>query len=438
MKNDRRQEPRKVPQALAFIQVEKDEGGRVLNISESGLCFEVFSTIRVTEAVRFWFTFNLSDRIEAFGRLVWIDATKRIGGLTFTKLSQAARKQIRYWTSRMPLSEPPIIRGTPLQAPEVRIPNAPLQVAEVQIPNAPLRTRDTPFQAPEIRSPNTPLQTPELRSPNVPLQAPVPHNSSRSLLTPPPAGISPPHLPVPKLEITEKTASPLAGGSIFAPPHESSSEGHLVPFERHRRTARSQFLRGLVVGVAVSAAVAMPIFKFAQAGRSSVAAQQSPKLATSADPNAAAGAQGANTSPQPLPASFAPLAKSHDSRPNLSSHGAQTSDSFSPSAGRSPSSLNKAASSDSPSVDPYTSNDAARSSKSWKSPKQLWAAVQAGNTNAAVILADHYIHGDGVPVNCDQARVLLLVASEKNNKAAIQKLRDLDKTGCPQTQTPSK
>jgi TPR repeat protein len=63
--------------------------------------------------------------------------------------------------------------------------------------------------------------------------------------------------------------------------------------------------------------------------------------------------------------------------------------------------------------------------------------VQAGDSNAAVILADHYIRGDGVPVNCDQARVLLLVASEKNNKAAIQKLRDLDKTGCPKTQTPS-
>jgi TPR repeat protein len=59
--------------------------------------------------------------------------------------------------------------------------------------------------------------------------------------------------------------------------------------------------------------------------------------------------------------------------------------------------------------------------------------VQAGDTNAAVILADHYIRGDGVPVNCDQARVLLLVASEKNNKAAIQMLRNLSNTGCPAT-----
>jgi len=36
-----------------------------------------------------------------------------------------------------------------------------------------------------------------------------------------------------------------------------------------------------------------------------------------------------------------------------------------------------------------------------------------------------------VPENCLRARVLLLVASEKKNAEAIQKLRELDKTGCP-------
>jgi TPR repeat protein len=45
-------------------------------------------------------------------------------------------------------------------------------------------------------------------------------------------------------------------------------------------------------------------------------------------------------------------------------------------------------------------------------------------------LADRYLRGDGVPVNCLQARVLLLVASEKKNAAAVKKLHELDKTGC--------
>jgi TPR repeat protein len=64
-------------------------------------------------------------------------------------------------------------------------------------------------------------------------------------------------------------------------------------------------------------------------------------------------------------------------------------------------------------------------------PQQLWASVQAGNSTAAVALAELYIKGEGVPQNCNQARVLLLVASEKRNAAAIKRLAELDKTGCP-------
>ena len=76
-------------------------------------------------------------------------------------------------------------------------------------------------------------------------------------------------------------------------------------------------------------------------------------------------------------------------------------------------------------------NDANTAKKSGSTPQQLWSAVQAGDANAAVLLADRYLRGDGVPVNCVQARVLLLVASEKNNAGAIKKLHELDKNGCP-------
>jgi TPR repeat protein len=65
-------------------------------------------------------------------------------------------------------------------------------------------------------------------------------------------------------------------------------------------------------------------------------------------------------------------------------------------------------------------------------PTELWGEVQAGNSKAALELAELYIKGDGVPQNCQQARVLLLVASEKRNTAAIKRLHDLDKgTACP-------
>jgi TPR repeat protein len=64
-------------------------------------------------------------------------------------------------------------------------------------------------------------------------------------------------------------------------------------------------------------------------------------------------------------------------------------------------------------------------------PDQLWTLVQAGNSTAAAALAELYIKGEGVPQSCAQARVLLLVASEKRSAAAIKRLAELDKGGCP-------
>jgi TPR repeat protein len=79
-----------------------------------------------------------------------------------------------------------------------------------------------------------------------------------------------------------------------------------------------------------------------------------------------------------------------------------------------------------------SNGDSSTSKKSGMNPTQLWTAVQAGNSKAAVELAELYIKGDGVPQNCQQARVLLLVASEKRNTAAIKRLQELDKsTACP-------
>jgi PilZ domain len=60
----------------------------------------------------------------------------------------------------------------------------------------------------------------------------------------------------------------------------------------------------------------------------------------------------------------------------------------------------------------------------------LWSAVEKGNSLAETDLADLYLRGDGVARNCDQARVLLSAASGKGNPEAMQKLSELNRTGC--------
>jgi TPR repeat protein len=56
--------------------------------------------------------------------------------------------------------------------------------------------------------------------------------------------------------------------------------------------------------------------------------------------------------------------------------------------------------------------------------------VEKGNSTAETDLADLYLRGDGVAKNCDQARILLSAASDKGNAEAMQKLTELNRTGC--------
>ena len=60
----------------------------------------------------------------------------------------------------------------------------------------------------------------------------------------------------------------------------------------------------------------------------------------------------------------------------------------------------------------------------------LWSAVEKGNLTAETTLANLYLRGEGVPKNCDQARVLLSAASNKGDAEAKRKLVELDHTGC--------
>jgi len=61
---------------------------------------------------------------------------------------------------------------------------------------------------------------------------------------------------------------------------------------------------------------------------------------------------------------------------------------------------------------------------------ELWSEVEAGDSNAEVALARVYLKGDGVPRNCEQARVLLRAAMKKGNAEARQEYRNLRFAAC--------
>jgi hypothetical protein len=62
--------------------------------------------------------------------------------------------------------------------------------------------------------------------------------------------------------------------------------------------------------------------------------------------------------------------------------------------------------------------------------KWLWKSMAKHNASATILLADLYLKGDGVPKNCDQARVLLDSAARSGVKEAGERLRNLQAFGC--------
>src|SRR5437868_13995007 len=107
MDKNRRRFIRKVPGDPAFIQIERDEVGKVLNVSEGGLSFRSVNPVPKNLPVYFWFSFNLKDRIEAMGEVAWTDLSRTVGGLRFTQISQVGREQIQKWLSRLRTEEAP-------------------------------------------------------------------------------------------------------------------------------------------------------------------------------------------------------------------------------------------------------------------------------------------------------------------------------------------
>jgi len=337
MNADRRRQPRKVPQSFTFLQLERDEGGHVINLSEEGLCFESFSPVRTANPVPLWFSFDMRGRVEATGQVVWMDPKKEVGGLAFINLSPYARQQIRSHFSDT-LSEEPVATAARDGEEEARVASAhPSKRANL-------------FVLPRIG------------------KARSRENGASKVLT---------------LGLTLRQASTSADQAPLAPLERSVSASHL------------QFLRGLLAGILISAVIAISVFRYAlHSSANGVEREMSgPSSSGNAGGESDRGAKSASAPASPPPNSSANPSNNTAAAANVSSKDPAPK----------PNSLTL---------------------------DQLWDAVQSGNAEAAVALADLYLRGDGVPVNCAQARVLLQFAAQKNNAEAVKKARELDKSGC--------
>jgi len=204
----------------------------------------------------------------------------------------------------------------------------------------------------------------------------------------------------------------------------------LVPVERHRALKHRHFFFGVLIGFGIGTLALISIFRYAGGTKPGSPAWTAVRANRAARPSAE---QTRSSAVQPASRS-APISEPAVEKVSVAS----------PARPPQPAKPSESVASSRPSTktEPLGASQAHSSSgqvegkvqhpkKVSATPQQLWAALQAGNVKAAVALADLYARGEGVPVNCQQARILLQIASEKKNAEASRKLQELDKGGCP-------
>lgn len=390
---DPRLQQRKQPERKVFCKLGGDQSCLVQNLSEDGLCLESLTPIEEKGLLHLRLSVDLNNPIEATGQLAWTDSAKRTGGLRFLELSAPARQQIRAWLGETSAASP----GT--------------------------------------------------NGTKVPLSLPTSQKRDK------PADVG---LAIEKLPAWQIVRVPSM---------------QLVPIERHRSQMRWQFLRGLLLGFGTCAAVMIAAFQYAGGTKLGSLAwttaspnrpAQSSKVQSGAALTQASVAQPASASTsvsqttaanllvrepaarQTVPAAApqrqrrqtaGPTSTSLTTRPtSLTSATPQSAPEPAPKQEKAeqPLEASQVAVVSAPADSkPHSSSDQVQHAKKLPAtPEQLWSSFEAGKMKAAIALADLYARGDGVPVNCEQARILLQVASKKNIAEASEKLQELDKGGC--------
>lgn len=372
MKPERRSTPRERPGELCYIQFVPEGGGIVVNASEQGLAFHAATALQQAGPIHLSVSPHPMEQIKLTAEVAWMDEAKKSGGLRFTELAADVRRQVRQWLTETSESGPPSRKFAVPPCAGAEETSADFdRENEAALPRLPSLDPTIP-SGPDFGTPRAPRSS---------------HFQATTFL------------PVPFFR--------RSGISIF------------WPRRRYVLAAGSLVLLILVMPIFFSRNVRHEI------GNALIRAGEKLKANPDVQPNASSREEPAQIS------STNSVGASSVSGAVPETSATDTADESDPAA---PPRAAQRDSTDPPLSDRENAGrrTAGTSFSKGRSPlaRQLWSALGAGDGSAELPLARLYLTGDGVPRNCDQARVLLRAASKKGNIEALQQLRQLNKRTC--------
>jgi TPR repeat protein len=97
---EHRQHQRQSPRELAYFELEPNNYGMILNVSEGGFGFRAVAPVQPSDKLQFAIEFEENIRLEGKGRLEWVDQDRTRAGLRFTEVSEKFAAQIRDWLTK--------------------------------------------------------------------------------------------------------------------------------------------------------------------------------------------------------------------------------------------------------------------------------------------------------------------------------------------------
>jgi hypothetical protein len=409
MKQNKRTIVRRRTQQLVYLELGRENGGVMLNLSEEGCGFQAITPVKCGES-RFGFQINGGRRIAGDAEIVWADESGVMGGLRFLNLPPEARKEIRAWLEET---------NAPMEYGYSSAAAASAGAAGAGVSARPNRANVPPPVGPDSYT----REAPPYRAPQQ-------------------------EAPPPAQKPAYSHASSLGYPVLNEPRYNSPFTEAIVPYQDYPQRKSATVWRGIAVAATMVAVLALGIMYQKDVGNSLIWLGETmsgkTKASTVAPSEKSAGSASLpTTGPEAAPSSDPSDKSSGVAAPEVTDPTAadmKAAEDLAKTApptrtqqpvGNGPNAANVA--DRSVSVLERQNAAAAKPEPNWSetdSVEALWGAVQAGSVSAEVSLAERFARGAGVNRNCEQAKVLMKAAADKGNREARLRLYELESGGC--------